>query len=141
MNEANGFAVFFFPQALEALGEAIKPYLQEGPAGEHVVCNEIDTSGSLVEMTMRGTAKDGQTVALELMVPTSMVRMIVSSQSDGSFGFGPRDVASAAARVLPPIGPTAAPADAPTAAVPDRGADAGVAVPAASAPSKDAGPT
>src|SRR6476659_1006368 len=112
MNEANGFAVFFFPQALEALGEAIKPYLQEGPAGEHVVCNEIDTSGSLVEMTMRGTAKDGQTVALELMVPTSMVRMIVSSQSDGSFGFGPRDVASAAARVLAPIGPSAQPADA-----------------------------
>jgi hypothetical protein len=72
MNEANGFAVFFFPQALEALGEAIKPYLQDGPAGDHVVCNEIDTSGALVEMTMRGTTKDGQPVALELMVPTAM---------------------------------------------------------------------
>jgi hypothetical protein len=140
MNEANGFAVFFFPQALEALGEAIKPYLQDGPAGDHVVCNEIDTSGALVEMTMRGTTTDGQPVALELMVPTSMVRMIVSSQSDGSFGFGPRDVASAAARVLPPIGPTAKPADARTAAVPDGGADQ--AVPAAgAAPDKGAGPT
>ena len=30
MNDANGYAVFFFPQALEALGEAIKPYLQDG---------------------------------------------------------------------------------------------------------------
>ncbi|WP_166212507.1 hypothetical protein, partial [Cognatiluteimonas telluris] len=90
MNDASGYAVFFFPQALEALGEAIKPYLQGGPGGEHVVCNEIDTGGALIEMTMRGTTSTGEPIALELMVPSSMVRMIVSSQVDGSFGFGPR---------------------------------------------------
>ena len=136
MNEANGYAVFFFPQALEALGEAIKPYLQEGPAGEHVVCNEIDTSGSLIEMTMRGTTNDGKPVALELMVPGSMVRMIVSSQSDGMFGFGPRERAHATP-ALPPVGPTAAPADANSNAVPQGGADQ--AVPGASASPGDAG--
>ena len=38
MNESDGYAVFFFPQALEALGEAIKPYLLDGPAGAHVLC-------------------------------------------------------------------------------------------------------
>src|SRR3546814_4764975 len=54
MNDSNGYAVFFFPQALEALGDAIKPYLQESPAGAHVVCNEIDTGGALVEMTLHG---------------------------------------------------------------------------------------
>ena len=139
MNDANGYAVFFFPQALEALGEAIKPYLQDGPAGDHVVCNEIDTAGSLIEMTMRGTTAQGQPVALELMVPTSMVRMIVSSQSDGSFGFGPRD--AAATRALPPIGPTAAPADARTAAIPEGGADQAAAEGASDVPAKGAGPT
>jgi hypothetical protein len=117
MNDANGYAVFFFPQALEALGDAIKPYLQGGKAGEHVLCNEIDTSGSLIEMTMRGTTNEGKTVVMELMVPVSMVRMIVSSQSDGMFGFGPR----LAEAVLPPIGPTAEPATAQTAAVPEGG--------------------
>jgi hypothetical protein len=122
MNDANGYAVFFFPQALEALGEAIKPYLQDGPAGDHVVCNEIDTSGALIEMTMRGTTNDGKPVALELMVPTSMVRMIVSSQSDGTFGFGPRELLPATP-ALPPVGPTAAPADARPTAVPEGGAD------------------
>jgi hypothetical protein len=139
MNDANGYAVFFFPQALEALGEAIKPYLQDGPAGDHVVCNEIDTAGSLIEMTMRGTTAQGQPVALELMVPTSMVRMIVSSQSDGSFGFGPRDAAST--RALPPIGPTAAPADAQTAAIPEGGAGQSAAAAASGVPAKSAGPT
>ena len=124
MNEANGYAVFFFPQALEALGEAVKPYLQDGAGGPHVLCNEIDTSGALIEMTMRGTTNDGKPVGLELMVPTSMVRMIVSSQSDGAFGFGPRQAAPAAG-VLPPVGPTAAPAAAQPASLPEGGADKG----------------
>src|SRR6478735_9595418 len=121
MNDANGYAVFFFPQALEALGEAIKPYLQDGSVGPHVLCNEIDTSGSLIEMTMRATAGDGKPVALELMVPTSMVRMIVSSQSDGTFGFGPRGAIAAITTALPPVGPTASPPTAQPAALPEGG--------------------
>lgn len=123
MNEANGYAVFFFPHAIEALGEAIKPYLQDGPAGEHVLCNEIDTSGQLLEMTMRGTNDAGAALALELMVPTSMVRMIVSSQSDEMFGFGPR-MKIDAMPALPPVGPTGEPATASPAALPEGGADA-----------------
>lgn len=90
MNETSGYAVFFFPQALEALGDAIKPYLQDSPAGPHVLCREIDTGGALIEMALEGITSEGKSVQLELMVPGSMVRMIVSSQSDGSFGFGPR---------------------------------------------------
>ncbi len=101
MTASNGYAVFFFPPALEALGDAIKPYLQDSPAGTHVLCNEIDTGGALLEMTIQGATRDGGSVMLDLMVPASMVRMIVSSQSDASFGFGPR-VAEAGASV--PLG-------------------------------------
>ena len=90
MNGSDGYVVFFFPQALEALGEAIKPYLVEGPAGAHVLCKEIDTAGALIEMTLEAHAADGKASLIELMVPGSMVRMIVSAHSDGSFGFGPR---------------------------------------------------
>ena len=123
MNESEGYVVYFFPQALEALGDAIKPYLREGPGGEHVLCHEVDTAGSLIEMTMRGTTGDGKPVALELMVPTSMVRMIVSSQSDGTFGFGPRAAAAAITTALPPVGPTATPATAQPASLPEGSAD------------------
>ena len=90
MNGSEGYAVFFFPQALEALGEAIKPYLVEGPAGVHVLCKEVDTGGALIEMTLQSHTVDGKPSMIELMVPGSMVRMIVSAHSDGSFGFGPR---------------------------------------------------
>ena len=96
MNGNSGYAVFFFPQALDALGEAIKPYLQDSPAGQHLVCREIDTGGALIEMTLEGVTTDGKSAQVELMVPGSMVRMIVSAHSDGSFGFGPRKLAPAA---------------------------------------------
>lgn len=123
MNDSNGYAVFFFPQALEALGEAIKPYLQEGAAGAHVVCHEIDTGGALVEMTLHGQDSQGRGVELELMVPTSMVRMIVSARSDEAFGFGPHvaarpePVVSAEAAGEAPAVP-ATPAPQPAAASP-----------------------
>src|SRR3546814_8005065 len=90
MNDSNGYAVFFFPQALEALGDAIKPYLQESPAGAHVLCNAIDTGGALLEMTLYGQDSQARYVALELMVPTSMVRMNVSTRTDETFGLGPQ---------------------------------------------------
>ena len=87
MNESAGYAVFFFAPALEALGDAIKPYLQDGPAGPHVPCREVDTAGAFIEMTLEGRTADGREVALELMVPGNMVRMIVSVRSDAEFGF------------------------------------------------------
>ncbi len=87
MNDSAGYAVFFFPPALEALGDAIKPYLQEGPAGVHVPCREIDTGGAFIEMTLQGHTNDGHEISLELMVPGAMVRMIVSARSNAEFGF------------------------------------------------------
>ena len=91
MNDSAGYAVFFFAPALEALGDAIKPYLQDGPAGPHVPCREVDTGGAFIEMTLEGRAPDGRVVDLELMVPGNMVRMIVSAHSDNEFGFYDRN--------------------------------------------------
>lgn len=107
MNDTQGYAVFFYPQALEALGEAIKPYLQDGPAGPHVACDEVDTGGALVEMTVHGRTGAGRDATLELMVPSGMVRMIVSRQNDGAFGFTARASEKTAtdAAAHPPLDP------------------------------------
>ena len=80
MNGHGGYAVFFFPQALEALGDAIRPYVVDSPVvGPHVACDEVDTGGALIEMTLKGRMPTGEEVELELMVPTSMVRKPVST--------------------------------------------------------------
>lgn len=109
MNGIEGYAVFFFPQALEALGGAVKPYLVDGP-DPYVLCKEIDTGGALIEMTLQGRTPDGRDVTIELMVPGSMVRMIVSARSDGAFGFGVRPAAPA-----PAPAPASVPSDTPSA--------------------------
>lgn len=125
MNDFAGYAVFFFPPALEALGDAIKPYLQDGPAGMHVPCREIDTGGSFIEMTLQGRTNDGHDIELELMVPGNMVRMIVSARSDAEFGFYDR---SRAPHVL--MEPGLAPADASAEATPQPAGEATEATPA-----------
>ena len=90
MEDQDGYAVYFFPPALEALGEAIKPFLLQGPTGDHVLCQRIDTAGALIGMHLYGRDGAGRIVQVELMVPSNMVRMIVSARSDEAFGFGPR---------------------------------------------------
>jgi hypothetical protein len=113
MNDSTGYAVFFFPNAIEALGDAIKPYLQDGPLGPHIPCREVDTSGAFIEMSLEGKTEQGEKVELDLMLPSSMVRMIVSAHSDNEFGFYVRGKPS----VLEPGMTTtaAAPQPAPTA--------------------------
>ena len=117
MNDMHGYFVFFHPQALDVLGDPIKPYLLGEGDNRHVLCREVDTGGALFEMTLNGQTPDGRMVQIELMVPGSMVRMIVSAQSDEHFGFQPRG-AGAPVQALPPVGPTAAPAQAAPQAVP-----------------------
>jgi hypothetical protein len=117
MNDPQGYFVFFHPQALEALGAPIQPYLLGEGENQHVLCREVDTGGALIEMTLSGQTQDGRTVQVELMVPGAMVRMIVSAHGDEQFGFQPRVVA-APTQATPAVGPgTAAPAQAASAPV------------------------
>lgn len=124
MNDTSGYAVFLYPQALEALGDAVKPFMQDGPAGPHIACTTIDTGGMFIEMTIDGRTPEGREVSLELMVPSSMVRMVVSTQIESVFGFGLRSDEHAA-KPLPPVGPTGEPAAAPPDALPNTALDAG----------------
>lgn len=87
MSESQVYAVFLFPQALEALGEAIKPYLADGPQGPHIVAAEIDTGGAFCELTLHGKNSEDKDIELELMIPSNMIRLIVSLHGEGD-GFG-----------------------------------------------------
>ena len=112
-----GYAVFLFDAAIEALGEALKPYLQDGPGGPHIACRLVDTGGAFVEMTLPAPAGAGGDAETELMIPLQMVRMIVSMRSDEAFGFRQRDAAIRAA-ALPVVGPDAPAPREPSAAMP-----------------------
>ncbi|MBL8298614.1 MAG: hypothetical protein JNN30_09740 [Rhodanobacteraceae bacterium] len=83
------YAVFLYPQAVEALGEPIKPFLLDGSGGPHIVCAEIDTSGPLFVMTLAGKDARGAPSELEIMVPHAMIRLVISVHSDQGIGFAP----------------------------------------------------
>jgi hypothetical protein len=88
MSEHHTYCVFFHPQALDVLGEAVAPYLSEGPAGKFLLCREIDTGGNFCEIELIGTAADGKPLEVELMIPTGMIRLVIStSASETEFGF------------------------------------------------------
>jgi len=88
MSEQTQYAVYFHTNALEALGDAVKPFLTEGLNGTHIVCTDIDTGGALCEMTVTSKNADGRTVTTEVMVPVGMIRLVVSlGNDDGVFGF------------------------------------------------------
>jgi hypothetical protein len=87
MPDSPNYAVFLFPQALEALGDPIKPYVREAPMGPHIVCAEIDASGAFFGMTLAGQGAQGQPLRLEIMVPSSMVRLVMSMHGDHEIGF------------------------------------------------------
>ncbi len=144
MDDKNGYAVFFFPQALESLGDGLKPFLRDGPVGEHLVCRAIDTGGAMFKLDLEGRTTAGDPVALEVMIPGSMVRMIVSARIEEAFGFGPRfavssmapsllaDAVTAESVPVPVPAPAAAPAAAPApqtapATAPESGRSAEVA--------------
>lgn len=110
-----GYSVYLFEQAVEALGDAIKPYLRDGAAGRHISCREVDTGGAFVEMTIAGAATGG--AETELMIPLQMVRMIVSSHSEATFGFAAKNLEPGLA-ALPPVGPEAPAPRTPSTAMP-----------------------
>ena len=92
----SGYAVFFFPAAIEALGAVVAPYLDTDNGEPHLRCLEVDTGGAFIEVTLEAAGEDGTLGRVELMFPASMVRLIMSVHSDGAFGFARRTQAPAA---------------------------------------------
>ena len=81
------YAVLLFPQAVETLGTAIASHIRSGDFGPHIVCKQISATGPFFEMTFDGEDKDGKSVEIEVMIPHTFIRMVLSVRGDGGFGF------------------------------------------------------
>ena len=88
MGESKLYAVYLNTQAIETLGMAVKPYLTDGPSGAHIMCADVDTGGVMCEMTLQTKSAEGKLIELELIIPNSMIKLIVSVPgNEGGFGF------------------------------------------------------
>ena len=68
----------------------MQPFLKSDASGDHFLAMEVDTGGSFCELTLSGQDAEGKPVAIELMIPMGMIRMVISIVSDGKFGFDVR---------------------------------------------------
>lgn len=119
-----GYVVYLYDSSLETLGDAIEPYLQEHPSGKRICCREIDSGGSFFEMVLDRNAAGDAAAEIELIIPSNMVRMVVSTRDEEAFGFSRRR-APAPVASLPVVGPDAPAPQAPSKAVPDATAATG----------------
>ena len=88
MSEQRIYAVYFHIASLDVLGDAITPYLTDAPEGKHLRCKEIDSAGGFFQASLAGTSADGKPLDVDLLVPSSMIRLVVSaSSSEIEFGF------------------------------------------------------
>lgn len=87
MSNPTHYAVFLQPQAIEVLGEPIKPYLRDGAGGPRVVCSEIDASGPLFTMRLLGQGDKGENLELEIMLPVAMVKLVMSMRGEHEIGY------------------------------------------------------
>ncbi len=99
MIEPVRYAVFLFPNAQTELGEALSPYLRDGPSGKHVLCSEIDAAGPLFEMTVHSLDAQGAAHDILLMVPVAMVKLVIAVQQGSHFGFARRSAERRSATV------------------------------------------
>ena len=88
MSEQRIYLVYIHVQSLDVLGDAIKAYLTEAPEGKHLRCKEIDSGGGFFQCALAGTDSSGKPLDVDLLVPASMIRLVVSaSASEIEFGF------------------------------------------------------
>lgn len=90
MNESNRYAVYLVDKVAEVLGPAVQPFLKSDASGDHFLATEVDTGGPLCELTLTGQDAEGKEMTVEIMIPMGMIRMVMSTVSDGKFGFDVR---------------------------------------------------
>ena len=67
---------------------SIATSLPNSPEGKHLRCKEIDSAGGFFECELAGSGPDGKPLDVDMLVPSSMIRLVVSvSGNEIDFGF------------------------------------------------------
>ena len=84
--------VLLFDEAIVALGEAIKPYLSEGPIGHFIYCRSATQVGSFMDMVFDASRSGGRIKEdMRVSIPAHFVKFVVSAENDLPIGFGTSD--------------------------------------------------
>ena len=77
--EERDWGVVHTDDAINELGEDIKPYLTEGQHGLYLYCKDVDMSQPYLHMVADYRGQDCEPFELEIYVPHHYVKLIASS--------------------------------------------------------------
>lgn len=82
------YGVLLFENAWEEIGEALKPYQQEGPIGKYLYCREIVLGHSFVTMTFTSKQVEGKVAnKMSISIPSSFVKFVAEGADKTPMGF------------------------------------------------------
>lgn len=82
------YGVLLFENAWEEIGEALKPYQQEGPIGKFLYCREIDLGHAFVTMTFTPKQVEGKIdCKIGISIPSSFVKFVAEGADKTPMGF------------------------------------------------------
>ncbi len=81
--------VLLYKEGYDELGDAIKPYISEGPIGKYIYCRSAQEHGSFLDMTFTPDMCD-ETVKCDMLisVPLRFVKFMTSGSDSLPIGFG-----------------------------------------------------
>jgi hypothetical protein len=81
------YSVLLFAEAIEVLGDAIKPFLRTGQFGDFIPCQAVETHGPLCTLVVDTRSEGATDLTVELQLPYPMIKLIVGTEAEGHAGF------------------------------------------------------
>ena len=82
------FGILLTDQAYEDIGEALKPYVQQGPIGRYLYAESVENQGNFILLTILPTEVQNRiTCPMTIWIPTQYVKFVVGSERPEILGF------------------------------------------------------
>lgn len=88
MTKPKIYGVLLTDQAYTEIGEALNPYLSEGPIGKYIYCRHVEQNGSFFDMTFSPRMYEGSHKGEMLIsIPIRFVKFVASGDDSLPPGF------------------------------------------------------
>lgn len=83
------YGVLLTDQGWDELGEALKPYVQNGPIGKYIYFKELTFTGSFISLTFTpNQVQDRIVTEMQIYIPSHFVKFVASAAGENAKKIG-----------------------------------------------------
>lgn len=88
MSKRTHFGILLSAQAYEDIGEALKPYVQQGPIGPYLYAESVENLGNFILLSILPEEVQNRIACpMTIWIPVQYVKFIVGSERSEILGF------------------------------------------------------